>query len=1105
MQKGFNGELAPEFWGRMDVPKYPYFLKKMENFKVTSSSTAQKCSGTEYIINTPNNEPVRLIKFILNAQNGYLVELSNNLIRFFQDGAIIETESSTWNNSTTYNPGQAVTDGGNTYIAIQSNINIEPGVTTGWSAYWFENNQPTYSIPSDYLTSELPDLDYRQVGNTIFIVHPSHKPTKLIFNPDVLGDGSEIGAFYLTDLLTVPKIISTISLINATAGDDTGSNPYSYKVTIEDLTTGEESFPMPVNENITPKNEIQQISFTGSSGSSSGGAMQLSFQGQIATIQYDDSLASMQSKFEALSTIGSGNISVTGIGSATVFEDIIVEAGTMKIQFEFIGSLAALHLELIEIVNYGTGPGQSAIFNSVGEVFAESLFDIAETQVGQGPLKYNTTITSLTANGTDSLSVGMEDTTYYESGDQVIIYNTGCTYLDNRVFNITVISMTEVKIYLDASFYNLPATIPNAARIGPTAVTIVGNPPTLSKPNVISWELNPDSLSGFFPQNVTYNIYGGQGGVFGFIGTTQADSFPDPGIPPDISFDPPIYNPIYMSENDFPSAIESYQQRLIIGATNKNPLEFSASRIGFLENFTTRTNLQADDAVIRQTLEADAGSTIQNFLNYGFLIVFTDQGEITVKGDATGTLTPTNTNTATQTFNGAAKIKPLKINKSIIYLQSQTSIVRDCQALITPYGFTYLASSNEISMMAKHLVNGFSITDWDYQRIYDGIIYAVRNDGIVLGITYDSEIQRNAWWQRTTTGKFENVCVVSSPLEDVVYLAVNRTASDGTTIRTLERKSEDMWTDIKDSNFLDYSSKYDGRNTDDTKTMTLSASDWTGQLTLTASFDAFSPFVQEAPAHHQIYLYDSDGFLVRCTVVGYTSATVIAVTPDRDIPDGSTSFSTDGTVHPNMRNVAISNWAIASDYVLVSDDFYSADLELASVQDAYVTSNPFKETHVSRSTLTIGIDTYKIYQLPIFGSVNRVGLPFKSDIQTLDFDIQEPDSLVDKKTIVKRVSCLVKDTQGFWAGVQNPDTNREAPQNQAGPTQTPDYTFGLIEAKVRKNSGYDSPVDIITGRMLVDIAGKFDYGSNVFIRSIDPIPCEITALGSSIDIQSMGR
>jgi hypothetical protein len=92
---------------------------------------------------------------------------------------------------------------------------------------------------------------------------------------------------------------------------------------------------------------------------------------------------------------------------------------------------------------------------------------------------------------------------------------------------------------------------------------------------------------------------------------------------------------------------------------------------------------------------------------------------------------------------------------------------------------------------------------------------------------------------------------------------------------------------------------------------------------------------------------------------------------------------------------------------------------------------------------------------------------------------------------------MVKSSQNFWVGTQLPESN--------GDNVTGSNTFELTESKLREHAGYDKVSDIITGRVLVDFSGNFEYGSGGVVRSIDPVPLTISAIGSTIDAKSMGK
>ena len=82
-------------------------------------------------------------------------------------------------------------------------------------------------------------------------------------------------------------------------------------------------------------NEIQVISV---SGAPATGTFDVTFQGETATLDYDESAANAETKLESLSSIGSGNVNVTGGSLPGV--DLTVE---------FIGTLAATPLPEVTV------------------------------------------------------------------------------------------------------------------------------------------------------------------------------------------------------------------------------------------------------------------------------------------------------------------------------------------------------------------------------------------------------------------------------------------------------------------------------------------------------------------------------------------------------------------------------------------------------------------------------------------------------------------------------------------------------------------------------------------------------------------------------------
>jgi hypothetical protein len=88
----------------------------------------------------------------------------------------------------------------------------------------------------------------------------------------------------------------------------------------------------------------------------------------------------------------------------------------------------------------------------------------------------------------------------------------------------------------------------------------------------------------------------------------------------------------------------------------------------------------------------------------------------------------------------------------------------------------------------------------------------VRNDGVLLGMTYVPDQQVYGWHAHDTDGTFESVCVVAEDNEDVLYAVVNRSVN-GRTVRYIERLRTRIFTQLEDAFFVDSGLTYAGTAT----------------------------------------------------------------------------------------------------------------------------------------------------------------------------------------------------------------------------------------------------------------------------------------------------
>lgn len=586
---------------------------------------------------------------------------------------------------------------------------------------------------------------------------------------------------------------------------------------------------------------------------------------------------------------------------------------------------------------------------------------------------------------------------------------------------------------------SLPSTV---------AHTTTGNA-TISTTNFI--DVGWSAVSGA----VEYNIYKALNGIYGFIGVGGGTTFRDTGIVPDTTDTPPSNRDVFNATGDYPSAVSYFQQRLLFGNSDNDPENVWASKTGQFHNFTVSTPIQDDDS-ISFALAGRQVNEVRHLIDLGKLLVFTSGGEWAVEGDVAGILKPTDINAKQYSYNGSSTLAPIIIGENALYLQQRGSIVRDL-------GFDYQVDGyrgNDLTIFSAHLFDNYSIADWTYQQIPHSIVWAVRSDGRLLGLTYVREHQVFGWHHHDFPGGngfVENVCSVPEGNEDALYLVILRTIN-GADVRYIERLSSRQVNDVIDNNFTDVSLMYDGRNTG-SRSMTLTGSGWTYEdtLILTSSTSFFSA----AEVGNEIQLNGSDGTLIRFSITGYTSGTVVTGRPNKNVP-------------LSMQGQAILDWARAVDQL--SGLWHIEGEDVAVFADRFVVASPNNDQYV---TITVGNG---IIELDRPYAVIRVGLPYISDLYTLDIDTAQGETIADKSKWIGKLTMFVQDSRGIWAGASPPSDDEVNPKED------------LDELKIRDNEGYDDPVSLATGTVEITLKPEWNSNGRVFIRQLDPIPLSVLAV-----------
>lgn len=283
------------------------------------------------------------------------------------------------------------------------------------------------------------------------------------------------------------------------------------------------------------------------------------------------------------------------------------------------------------------------------------------------------------------------------------------------------------------------------------------------------------------PGAVSYNVYRTTvsiagavptGPAYGFQQSVTANAFIDSNIVPDFSQGIPIaHNPFAGGNN--PGTCCFFQQRLYFGGSNAFPQTFWASQPGFYNNFNTSDPIQPDDE-LEDTLVSRQVNTIKNMIPMpGGLVIFTAQGawQLSSGGGlaSTSAVTPINATAQTQTYNGSSDLPPIPINWAVLYPQLDGAII---ELNYNIYAAIY--TGQDISVLSNHLFFGYQLKEWAYAQKPFKLVWAVRNDGVLLSLTYVKEQEMIGWARHDTYGQFMSVATVLEGQYDATYVVAKR-------------------------------------------------------------------------------------------------------------------------------------------------------------------------------------------------------------------------------------------------------------------------------------------------------------------------------------------
>lgn len=255
-------------------------------------------------------------------------------------------------------------------------------------------------------------------------------------------------------------------------------------------------------------------------------------------------------------------------------------------------------------------------------------------------------------------------------------------------------------------------------------------------------------------------------------------------------------------QDDYPSSVTFHEERLVFAGSPSHPQTFWGSEAGDYETFTPGTG---ESNPFTYTIGSNQVNGIRWLSSGRVLMIGTIGGEFPVRGTGTEEpITPTNILVRGETNYGSDAVQPLRIGHVILFLQRHGKKVRELVYNFDIDGYV----APDMTILADHITVG-KIKEMAYQQEPDSILWAIRNDGELIGLTYYRPEEVIGWHEHTTEGYFESVAVIPSDTQDQIWVSVRRVI-DGTTYRYIEYFTLTEWDEVTDSIYVDSALTYSG-------------------------------------------------------------------------------------------------------------------------------------------------------------------------------------------------------------------------------------------------------------------------------------------------------
>jgi hypothetical protein len=783
-----SGEWSPKLFARVDLAKYKSGAALLENFFVDYRGGASTRPGTKYILQCYKSATaVRLIPFQASFDVGYVLEFGDQYIRFFfEGGPVLETATSI----TAALPGSPVV---------------------------FTDNAHGYT-----------DGDWIFAGNKYYII-----------------DNATINTYTLTNLFGSPVNVNPFVLPAAAQRVYTIASPYAaadlaqvkFAQNVNELILCHPNYEPHVLTLITPTNwAILPIVFGTTAATPAAPTLNLAGGGPVVAY-YSYKITSVDANGQESLASPQGNLGPT--------MDIRVVSATIHISWTAVPGAVSYNIYKAPI-SYGGFAGAGIIFGYIGQATGVTFIDdnIAPDFSQTPPLARNPFI------GSGVASVTVTNPGVYTSVPTVSFTGAASTISASAAASLGVIGTPTVGA--GGAGYAVGDTVLFTNGVVLVVATEAAGAVTAWQPITFTGSSPGAVTSGSTPANPVIQVAtsgAGTGATANLVWGVSVVQVLNSGAGylavPTVTFSSGAAAAtavLSATSNGYPAVPGFFQQRLVLAAPTGSPQTFYMSQTGAYFNFNVSTISQADDS-ITGTLVSGQLNTIRAMIPQpSGLLMFTDRNSWLINGGSQGSaISPTQIVANAQSFNGISDVPLIVANSDVLYVQAKGSIVRD--SVYDIYSNVY--TGTDISTLASHLFYGYTVNEWAWAEEPFKVVWGIRDDGVMLTLTFLKEQEFVGWTHSTTLGSFKSVATVVETTDaagevDAIYTIAER-AVNAQTVKYIERFAERAFTNgVADAWCVDCGIGYTGA-----PETNFSGAEFLGGLTVTGLADGvvIAPFV----------------------------------------------------------------------------------------------------------------------------------------------------------------------------------------------------------------------------------------------------------------------